>query len=54
MREQSAINKKAWEYRAYEFWCKRNGPPDVKTREIMKDPLACLKKHKHTLNMLEG
>jgi len=28
--EQSKINKKAWEYRAYEFWNKRDGSPEEK------------------------
>ncbi|WP_312452444.1 hypothetical protein [Exiguobacterium sp.] len=25
MKEQSRVNKQAWDYRAYEFWEKRDG-----------------------------
>jgi len=28
MEHQSKINKKAWNYRAYEFWNKYNGAPE--------------------------
>jgi len=54
MNEQSRINKKAWEYRAYEFWCKRDGHPQAKAAEIMKDPLSKLKKHKQYFSQISG
>src|SRR5699024_11261968 len=45
LNEQSTTNKNAWEYRAYEFWNKRDGSPMEKAQEILKDPKAKLKKH---------
>ena len=54
MREQSRKNKKAWEYRAYEFWHKRDGSPEEKARQILEDPIACLKKHKHHFINING
>lgn len=47
MNEQSQRNKKAWEYRAYEFWNKRDGSPKEKAIQILKNPIENLKKHKH-------
>ncbi|TFD92445.1 bifunctional 2-polyprenyl-6-hydroxyphenol methylase/3-demethylubiquinol 3-O-methyltransferase UbiG [Jeotgalibacillus sp. R-1-5s-1] len=46
MNDQSAQNKKAWEYRAYEFWIRRDGLPENKAREILINPMLQLKKHK--------
>lgn len=45
MNLQSIQNKKAWEYRAYEFWHKRDGTPQEKAEKIKANPLAFLKKH---------
>ena len=54
MNHQSEQNKKAWEYRAYEFWHERDGAPKEKAEHIMGDPLACLKKHKHYFADVQG
>jgi 2-polyprenyl-3-methyl-5-hydroxy-6-metoxy-1,4-benzoquinol methylase len=54
MNEQSISNKKAWEYRAYEFWNNREGSPMDKANEILKNPKACLKKHQQYFNNIEG
>lgn len=54
MREQSQKNKKAWEYRAYEFWNKRDGSPMEKATQLVKDPIANLKKHKHFFENVTG
>ncbi|WP_424769443.1 class I SAM-dependent methyltransferase [Paenibacillus sp. sgz302251] len=54
MHEQSKINKKAWEYRAYEYWNKRDGSPEEKARQILENPLAALKKHKNLFNHVRG
>jgi SAM-dependent methyltransferase len=45
MNEQSAINKQAWEYRAYEFWLKNDGLPEEFAKIIMENPMARLKQH---------
>lgn len=54
MNEQSATNKAAWEYRAYEFWINRDGHPKEKAKEIRKNPRACLKKHQAFLENVEN
>ncbi|RDI39122.1 class I SAM-dependent methyltransferase [Falsibacillus pallidus] len=54
MNEQSSTNKKAWEYRAYEFWEKRDGSPQEKAMEIIENPLASLKKHQQFFHMIDG
>ena len=53
MNEQSTKNKKAWEYRAYEFWNIRDGAPLDKANKILKNPKGCLKKHKEYFNDIE-
>lgn len=45
MKEPSAINKKAWEYRAYEYWLKNDGLPEERAKIIMENPMARLKAH---------
>lgn len=45
MSEQSKLNKVAWEHRAYEFWNIRDGEPNKKAEEILKNPKECLKNH---------
>ncbi|CAG9621269.1 class I SAM-dependent methyltransferase [Sutcliffiella rhizosphaerae] len=54
MNEQSAINKKAWEYRAYEFWTKSQGTPQEKAQDIIKNPFASLKKHQQYFEQIAG
>ena len=45
MIETSAQNKRAWEYDAYEFWCKHNGTPAELAEKLMADPAKALKRH---------
>jgi 2-polyprenyl-3-methyl-5-hydroxy-6-metoxy-1,4-benzoquinol methylase len=54
MNEQSSVNKKAWEHKAYKFWHMRDGMPEEKAEKIKKDPLACLKKHKKYFTDVNG
>lgn len=54
MNEQSIINKNAWEYRAYEFWNKRDGSPMEKAKQIVENPQASLKKHLHYFTQIKG
>ncbi len=37
------LNKKAWEYSAYDFWVTHSGPPAERAREALENPLAMLK-----------
>ena len=54
MNEQSTKNKEAWEYRAYEFWNRRDGSPQHKANLILKDPSSHLKKHKQYFENITG
>lgn len=45
MREQAAINKTAWEYRAYDYW-NQGGSPAEKAASIKTDPLSRFHFHK--------
>ncbi|MBS4220038.1 class I SAM-dependent methyltransferase [Bacillus sp. FJAT-49711] len=54
MNQQSITNKKAWEYRAYEFWNRRDGSPMDNAKKILKNPKASLKKHKQYFDKTEG
>jgi len=53
MNEQSTINKKDWEYRAYEFCNKRDESPMDKAKKILEDPRGCIKKHKEYFDNIE-
>lgn len=54
MNEQSIKNKKAWEYRSYEFWNKNNGSPMEKANKILENPAAALKIHRSYFKEIEG
>lgn len=45
MMDYSSGNKRAWEYNAYEFWLKEEGPPSKKAEKIIENPAAMLKKY---------
>ncbi|WP_062109573.1 hypothetical protein [Bacillus niameyensis] len=54
MNEQSAKNKIAWEYRAYEFWNTRYGHPQLKAKQIIQNPKERLKNHQHYFENITG
>jgi len=54
MDKAALINKKAWEYRAYEHSVKSNGKPSECAKVILKDPAAKLKKHYKYFENIEG
>lgn len=54
MNEQSARNKAAWEYRAYEFWRMSCGTPGEKAAQIKKDPRARLRYHQRYFEQVGG
>ena len=45
MVEYSVQNKKAWEYNAYEFWCKQDGSPSDRAKKDRENPVRMLKQH---------
>lgn len=40
-----AQNKAAWEYNAYDFWCREAGLPAERARKIIADPVGALKRY---------
>lgn len=54
MDEISMLNKKAWEYRAYDAWVKRDGLPSEKAQKIKENPLKCLKFHQKYFQDVKG
>lgn len=38
-------NKRAWEYSAYDFWCRHNGTPSERAKKDVEDPVGMLKKY---------
>ncbi|WP_421385200.1 class I SAM-dependent methyltransferase [Bacillus salacetis] len=54
MNNQSAKNKIAWEYRAYEFWTRNYGTPTELAQKIRRDPESQLKKHHKFFKNIEG
>lgn len=53
MREQAETNKKAWEYRAYEFWSNQ-GSPAEKAIYLKNDPMARLRYHQKYFQNIKG
>ncbi|HBN85302.1 MAG TPA: class I SAM-dependent methyltransferase [Clostridiales bacterium] len=54
MDEVALKNKKAWEYRAYEFWNMNYGTPKEKAVEILHNPKACLRYHQKYFDDIKG
>jgi len=54
MDEYAILNKRAWEYRAYEFWTMRDGSPSENAAKIKQNPKACLKNHQKYFNNIDG
>ncbi|MDD4297870.1 MAG: class I SAM-dependent methyltransferase [Ruminiclostridium sp.] len=54
MEHQSKINKKAWNYRAYEFWNKYNGAPEDVAKDMIINPELRLKRHIEYLGDVKG
>ncbi len=54
MIETSMQNKKAWEYDAYDFWCRHNGMPAELAEQLTADPLRALKRHAAYFDSFEG
>lgn len=47
-------NKQAWEYDAYDFWCRTAGTPATRAEQDMKDPKAMLRKYARYFDSYEG
>ena len=54
MESQSEINKKAWSYRAYEFWRKYNGVPSEVAKEMINNPQYWVRRHIEHLGDVKG
>ena len=44
MEDYTLQNKRAWEYDAYDFWCRMNGTPQQRAQQDMQNPKAMLRK----------
>jgi SAM-dependent methyltransferase len=53
-KNQSEINRKAWSYRAYEFWTSNNGLPGDCARAMMAEPEKFLRRHIEFLGDVKG
>jgi SAM-dependent methyltransferase len=51
---QSAANKTAWSYRAYEHWVKYSGPPEEAAARMREDPAAFLEQDRLYLGEVKG
>lgn len=54
MIDYSAQNKKAWEYDAYEFWCRHTGSPAELAAKLSADPLGSLRRFARYFDSFEG
>ena len=45
MIDYSIQNKKAWEYCAYDFWCRESGLPSERAQKILTNPAGALKQY---------
>lgn len=54
MKDYSMQHKKAWEYNAYEFWCKSSGLPSERAKKDIENPKGMLRKYAQYFNSFEG
>lgn len=54
MNNQSEINKKAWSYKAYEFWMNGLGSPSDVAKDMIKQPEKHLLRHLEYLGDVKG
>lgn len=54
MNKQSEMNKKAWSYRADEFWIKELGQPREVAKDMLKRPTYHLRRHIEILGDVNG
>lgn len=54
MREYCLQNKKAWEYKTYEFWVKEAGLPSERAKKDLENPEGQLKKYARYFKTYKG
>ena len=54
MIDYSIQNKKAWEYNAYDFWCRESGVPSERAKKILADPVGALKRYANYFDTYKG
>lgn len=54
MKEYTKMNKKAWEYNAYEFWVNTSGTPAERANRDIRNPVAMLKKYSEYFDTYDG
>lgn len=54
MIDYSVQNKKAWEYCAYDFWCRESGLPSERAQKILNNPVGALKQYANYFDTYQG
>ncbi len=54
MKDYSMQHKKAWEYNAYEFWCKSSGLPSERAKKDVENPKEMLRKYSQYFDTFDG
>lgn len=54
MNEQVSMNRRAWNYRAYEFWLKACGTPADFAKQILEDPHYRVRRHIEYMGDVRG
>ena len=54
MIDYSIQNKKAWEFNAYDFWCRESGAPSERAKKILADPVGALKRYANYFDTYKG
>lgn len=54
MIDYSIQNKRAWEYNAYDFWCRESGAPSERAKKILADPVGTLKRYANYFDTYKG
>jgi len=53
-KEMSGMNRKAWSYRAYEWWERKSGTPREAAEAMKRNPRHCLRRHIDDFGEIEG
>ena len=54
MKDYSMQHKKAWDYNAYEFWCKSSGLPSERAKKDVENPKGMLRKYSQYFDTFDG
>ncbi len=52
--EMSGQNREAWDYHAYEYWCRNHGPPSEVAKRMRENPASWIRGHTEYLGNVTG